>query len=238
MAEISGLETLEAVVDRTIKKARVGRDRYIDYLDYAIEAYRQLRLYHVQEGKKIAKMTPDSINTFSFPDDLVDIIGVGVPIDGEVYWLTRRENIITTTTLVGTTETLDSDDGEGVDVAEIGYETFAGRGGNNTQGYYVPEWNLRRVKLSNVTRTEVLLVYVSSGTNSDDTTYVPKQYSPAIEAYIMWQDAILAEGKEARAQYLFTVYNAAVNLIKESRFSITDMIDEINRYTYATPRRS
>jgi hypothetical protein len=69
--------------------------------------------------------------------------------------------------------------------------------------------------LNSVTRTEVLLAYVSSGVNATGETYVPVKFEPAIVAYIVWQDARYDARKLQVAPYFQQQYTYEINMLDE-----------------------
>jgi len=159
MADLSSIQLLRDVVKKALWQAKRPKTDKMRFLEFAIDGLREMRLYHVREGIKVQKSTPDSINTVDFPEDMEDYVAVGIPINGELWTLTRRDTIITTTTTVDEAETLDSTDGEGVAIDDSQPLTFAGRGGMNVHGYYYADWENRRFVINSNSRT--CLLYTS-----------------------------------------------------------------------------
>jgi len=239
MADLSSIQLLRDVVKKALWQAKRPKTDKMRFLEFAIDGLREMRLYHVREGIKVQKSTPDSINTVDFPEDMEDYVAVGIPINGELWTLTRRDTIITTTTTVDEAETLDSTDGEGVAIDDSQPLTFAGRGGMNVHGYYYADWENRRFVINSNSRTEILIYYISNGVDTtDDGVYVPKKYVPALISYIVWQDACFVEGKEMRAQYLEQQWEKRKHELKEAEMpSIDEIADELYYTIYQTPRR-
>lgn len=201
-----GLVTLKHIVKKALWQARRTQNDYTMFYELAHRGYRELRLHYVREGVKFAKLTPDSINCIYFPSDFIDFVALGVPVDGKFVTLTRKDDIIATTTLVGAIETLDSVSGEGTDLLDSDTYGFYARAGYNLDGYYKVDWDNRRIIVNSVTRTEVILAYVTSGTETASDTYVPVKYEPALIAYIVWQDSCyddkrLAIANEFKVRY-------------------------------------
>ena len=94
-------------------------------------------------------------------------------------------------------------------------EGFYAKGGVNLDGYYKIDWDNRRIVLNSVTRTEVILAYVSSGTNATGETYVPVKYEPALIAYIIWQDGRYDSKKLKDSMYFEAQYNAEIRMLDD-----------------------
>jgi hypothetical protein len=101
-----------------------------------------------------------------------------------MFKLTERKGIIMTTTESGGAETSDSDYGEGEDVKDYSFNNYASTM-KNLEGYYSVEDSNRRIRFTNVTRTEVVLVYKSSGLDpTSEQTLIPVVAKMALESYI------------------------------------------------------
>lgn len=210
-----GVVTLNAIVKNALWQAKRPTSDKARFYEFAYRGYRELRLHHVREGVKMLKCTPDSINCVDFPEDMIDFVGIGVHVNGKLSLLTRNDDIILTTTLVGSVETQDNDSGEDVDIYDSTTDGYYAKGGVNYDGYYNIDWENRRIMLNSVTRTEVILAYVSSGTNATGETYVPVKYEPAIIAYVIWQDSRFDDKRIAIAQYYETQYVKEIQNLDE-----------------------
>lgn len=210
-----GVVTLNAIVKNALWQAKRPSSDKARFYEFAYRGYRELRLHHVREGVKLSKLTPDAINCIDFPEDMIDFVGIGVHVNGKLSLLTRNDDIIITTTLVGAVETQDNDSGEDVDIYDSNTDGYYAKGGVNYDGYYKVDWENRRIMLNSVTRTEVVLAYVSSGTNATGDTYIPVKYEPALIAYIMWQDSRYDDKRIAIAQYYETQYIKEIQNLDE-----------------------
>ena len=210
-----GVVTLKNIVQSALWQAKRPKSDYRRFFEFAYRGYRELRLHHVQEGIKFSKLTPSTINTVDFPEDMIDFAGIGVHVDGKLTWLTRDDDIIITTTMVGAVETQDSDSGEGADILNINADNLYTKGGINLDGYYKIDWENRRIMLNSVTRTEVILAYMSSGTSVTGETYVPVKYDIALIAWIIWQDSCFDDKRVTIAPYYEQQYKNAVYMLDE-----------------------
>lgn len=237
MADTSGLITLEQAVKKILLKSKKPLTEFDRFLELSIDAYRELRLKTVNEGVNYVKRIPSNINTVDFPEDLEHLVAVGVPVDGELWFLTPEHDIIKTTSDELLQEILDSSDGEGVDIYRPELPSYSTRGGINVEGYYTVDHNKRRVVINSVNRTEVIVVYVSSGTSTTETTYIPYKYLPALEAWVMWQDSAYIEGMENRAQMLEANWNRRRQELAELELDFDSILNEIYKSYTMLPKR-
>jgi hypothetical protein len=77
-------------------------------------------------------------------------------------------------------------------------ELYGGRGNQNEAGYYRIDLARRKIVFnSEISLTEVILEYKSSGVSGDGQTVVPREYIQTLVTYIHWQ---LKEYKDKVAQ--------------------------------------
>jgi hypothetical protein len=231
-----GIQTIMEVVKKALWAAKKARSNYFLFLELAIDAYRELRLHAVTEGKTWRKCTPDSMNCIDFPAEFEDFIGIYVPIDGELWPLTRRDGIITTTTLSGVIETQDSTVGEGVDIQ---HEIIQNQGGQNLKGYYTIDWDNRRIFLNHSTATEVILLYKTSGTMINTTTWIPNKYIPCmiakiLFAFVQYDDNV---NPNRRQELLFNMQQEEIRLRNLESPTLEEFMDAIYSTYYPTPKR-
>lgn len=190
MAETSGLKTLKQVVEELLFLSERPRDDYFRLLQLVIRGFRDARLFHLKGFTRVAKLTVSDINTIDLPDDYIRMIGVVVPVSGQYWFLTEKEALV----FSQSGGVLDEDDGEGVEI-EDGYSlTYGQRGGINREGYYKVDEINNRIIVNSLSggRTEVMLIYVSSGINEAGTdTYVPDRVVPMLHSYVLYKDALV-----------------------------------------------
>jgi hypothetical protein len=151
-----------------------------------------LRIHAVCEGKKTSKLSVSNINRVDYPSDYIDFVSIAVVENGKAWKLSPNNEFIHTTTEVLGVETLDSDNGEGVDINDGSEDTrYFARGGVNTRGYYQIEHDKRRIALINTSATTVLLTYITSGISLDGHTYIPVKYAMALQAFMAWWNVAL-----------------------------------------------
>jgi hypothetical protein len=213
---INALQTLDAVINKVFLKSKRPLEEKTRFIEFAIDGYRYLNLSTIKNGFKIVKIAPNALNRYNFPSDMEEFVGIGVPYGGTIWPLTRKDGIITTTTTVLGEETLDSTDGEGVDLPTAQSDTVYSEGGVNAYGYYTVDEGEREFIIVSSSLTEVLLSYISSGISNTDVTYIPSKCIPSLEAYILWQDKV------------YTL-PADLNVSREYERLFRDRIRELNR---------
>lgn len=233
---LDAIMDIEDVVKHALWRAKRPLSDRMLFLELAIWAYRELCSNHVEEGFRMVKKTPNSINIVTFPDDLEQFVAIGEPVDGKFVPYTRKDDIIITVT-GSVTETQDSDDGEGVSINDAQTLGYPGVGGVNTYGYFAVDDENRRVFLNSQTRSEVLLIYKASNILLSGTTYVPKKYVNAIVAWILWQDVVGDDNRINITLQREMAYFRRLDEIKTRSFSLDDLMDEIYSGYTMLPRR-
>lgn len=239
MADTNGVISLKHIVKRALRKANEDKSKYRIFFQYAIDGYRDLNLYTSPESFKQVKLTVDpSLFTVDFPSDLVEFVYISVNINGQVWTLTRENQMIKTTTESGGGETLTEADGEGVDIlknASYSYQSDL----INTQGYYDIDYIKRRLFIRNIPVSNVIMGYISSGTSVTETTYVPIKMYPAIEAYIMCEYSKYRDDKPGNAKiYYKELFDQERNKLQYTYLpSLDEFRDMIVRSHSQLPRR-
>jgi hypothetical protein len=237
------LQTIKEVVKKALWAAKKPRSKFFLFLELAIDAYRDLRLHLVMEGKTWKKCTVTTFTggdagtgTIDFPAEFEDFLSIGVPIDGELWTLTRRDSIIQTTSLSGVIEVQSSTVGEGV-----GNNTDYDYGGQNTRGYYAIDWENRRIFLNGLDTdiTEVILFYKTSGTMINTTTYIPNKYIPAmiakiLFAFVQYDDNV---NPNRRQELLFNMQQEEMKLRNLEAPTLNELMDAVYSTYYGTAKR-
>lgn len=156
-------------------------------MQWAIDAYMEMSMRNHTKHFKMEWLTVSAIKTVELPFDFIDYLAVGIPADGQLLTFTRERSIIKTRSESCGAETMDAERGEGVDIDDyVGFHHYT-IPMNNPDGYFDIDYQQRRIFLQNVTATEVLLVYKSTGINLDGETYIPRQAVNAVKAYMQWR---------------------------------------------------
>lgn len=181
------LATIREVTDGILFKAGIPEGRAVQIKQFVIDGYKELNLVVLADGRVQELFTMDENLIVLLPDDFIKLNDVFVPKDNAIWSLTRRKEIpMLTETYLGA-EIVPDDWGGGRDISHgegIYYQTTGGR---NTEGYYTIDETKRRILFRNVSRSEVMLDYCTSGISRSDVTYIPMIAKSALEAYVMME---------------------------------------------------
>ena len=231
MSDTSRVNTLGMVARKAMAYADANSNQHIRFLQFAIDGWRKLRRNTVREGVSFLKVTPNAINRISFPQDMEEFIGLGVPVGGKLYLLTEDKRIIATYSTNVDGDYLDEEDGEGVELPKLQLSGIKATGGFNLHGYYTVDWENDYIIVNANERSELLLVYMTSGTDLQHTTYVPTKAVDALIAYILWANVRfdmrvpISERQYFEAEWL----KAKNRLDKNELFSVPEFRDHWTR---------
>ena len=120
-------------------------------------------------------------------------------------------------------------------------ELFSGSGGRHGDGEFrIDHLNRQIVFNSEVNTTEIILEYLSSGVSEDGSTCIPREYIPALKAYVHWQrrehkDKVSQHTKDA----LRDRYYDAFKQVKSFKLAFTarELLDVLRSSYKQTPKR-
>src|SRR6056297_1451707 len=110
MADTSGWITLKSLVEEFLFEGEFDRSLYKQFMHYAITGMRDLHQFHVDSVKTI-KVTMNDLGLISLPSDYINLVRLSVDHEGKLWPLTRRDDIIPTTTEVSGDATQDGNIG-------------------------------------------------------------------------------------------------------------------------------
>jgi hypothetical protein len=230
MTDIRATYTLDEIVNEALFTLPEGQRSVTNrrrFLTFAINGLRQLRLMVVDDGLQQVKITPNDLNRYDYPEDMEQFVALGVPKDGQIYYLTRNNEIIKTITTVGIDNSLDSTEGEGVVINDEDFYREI-NSIHNREGYYTLDDKNREIIINSTRRSELLLIYISSGVTLSSQTKVPAKYSRAIIAWILWNDILWDKTAPANSKIIYKkIYDDAIHDIKMIEFpSNREIADE------------
>jgi hypothetical protein len=232
MAYTNGLVQIESLITKALYRAKKGEDDFHFFLQLGFDGIRELNAKALDSSIVWTKVTPDNLNRIDYPQDLERFIGIGVPYGGKIVFLTRRNDIIATYTDDGDgTYSLDATDGEGVDLPRAQWEGMHAEGGVNIHGYFSLDDKAREILINSVTRSELILVYSTSGIYTDQIQYVPTIASEALIAWILWKDAegdARNNAQAAFAEWRKQRYVEERQELKRLGFSVREFWDVLN----------
>jgi hypothetical protein len=221
-------------------------------LQLCVKGWRELQLSALPSVKAVFLKT-NEINCINFPDDYEYYTKIGVAMGGQIWTLTRNDNMVLT-------RRKDECGNDYRDVAsgacgcDYGYpfvpfwwnNTYYGGlygygGGINSEGYYRIDYDLRRIQFDDrVPQTEILLEYVSNGIEPNGQSVVPGYAINCMIAYVHWQNIMhnrkisLAE-KEMKKKEYFDEYSKMIEIINP--FNLSEYLDQTYELGGQSPKR-
>lgn len=233
MTNISAYYTIDQVVEETLltlpESQRNERERR-RFLNFAVSGLRYLRSFVTKDGKVREKVTPNSLNRISFPDDMEEFLALYVPVNGKIWKLTRNNEIIPTKTIVGIDESYDEDYGEGVEQPIVELDNFAASNDVNLEGYYTIDYENKEIIINSNRKTELVLEYISNGIGLSSISNVPAKYVKALTAWILWKDVFFDRSVALNIKVLYeNEFKKSVREIKSlEAMSLDEVIDAWN----------
>jgi hypothetical protein len=192
MTSTAALVSIESVVTRWLFKYKKSADDYALYLEHCAQCYQDFNLYD-GEIFTTAKVTINqTLKCIDMPADLLKFIDLVTPIKGGWWSFTQKDNIVTTTTMVGAVETRDPLQGEGAVIDVDRVVSYGAKGAYNKFRCTV-DMVTRRIYMDNTYTANdyMVLLYVSSGINATGETTVPSFLIPVFDTYLLWKETII-----------------------------------------------
>ena len=232
MAGTSGWITLKNMVHEIQLETGKDTGQYKKLMHHVINGVRDLNMFHFDNVKTV-KVTCNDIGVIDMPSDYVKYVALSINDGGIMWTLTRRDDLVRTTTESEGAETLDNTIGEGVTIntgANQGYKT---RGGKNDYYFTIDERNNRFIVRGIPTR-ELFLQYVSSGVDlgEGNQTQIPVKIKQALKLWVMYQDAMMSE--KANKNLVGLYYDMYKQEISKLRFFELPTADELRDMIYTT----
>lgn len=164
MADQAATVALQTIVKRFILKYKIYEDDYINYLEHAVDCFRDLNISHLSYFKQ-ADLTLDAVGKVSFPNDMIDFIALGVIRDDVFYTFVQSTDLSIPTSV----------------------SSYDGSAWNKY--FYYLDWPGRQIYCQSLPTETVTIRYISSGINSGAETMVPVQCTQVIDAYLRWKQA-------------------------------------------------
>lgn len=238
MADTSGWITIKNMVKEILLET--GRDEGYEKIcmHHVINGVRELNKFHY-DNVKTSKVTCNSIGIIDLPSDFVKEVALSYNYQGVMVSLTRRDDMVRTTTLSSGAETLDSDAGEGTNLDTGGNYSYATVGGKNDYYYTIDERNTRIIVRNSPTRT-LFLQYISSGIDLDlgNSTLIPVRIKEALKFYVLYKDALVSDyGNKKLFLAYKNEYNEEVSKLKFLELPTADELRDVLYETYSPVRR-
>ena len=241
-----GTTTINYVVMSILNRLRDYSMRDYSYIQQlVIEGYTELSLWHL-ENIEVVYLRMSAAKTVDLPADFVDYVKIGIPVQGRIRVLTQDKSILFPRKLedgadVGNTDDPDTPTGAIYFVDHFRGGQFVGGlyglTGGVDQAYYRIDKERRQIVFSgSVTRSEIVLEYISSGVNLQGTTVIPREAVPALRQYVLWQmiendPKVNGNEKERKKQQ----YEEQVEALRSFQYIITP--EEYKRMVYRSTKQ-
>jgi hypothetical protein len=213
--DTSGVNTLKDIVNTIMFNTGYGQSDYNYIYNHVIAAIREIHMFHGNKHKVVKINVNMNTFTIDWPDDYLGLVCLGIPINGKIWTLTRNDEIITTTTMINGQESLTSTQGEGVIIPKGQTCGYGATGGKNRYTYTSDE-NNRSIFINgaNLQFANVILSYLSSGVE-DENTLIPVKYYMPIEFFVRWRMCQRKDsGNLNDAQYWRSEYDKEISQLK------------------------
>jgi hypothetical protein len=235
MSDLAGLVSVKDVVKETIWMANKGEGFYKKFLQHAINGFREMNKHHYKNTKR-EKLTMDSNYIIPFPNDMVLCVNIYVPVNGVYKRLSKKDDLVDTTSLQAGVTIRDTADGEGESIQVNNYGMGAGT--TNIYGYYTEDKrNARFIFMTNY-RTEVIIDYITNGISSSDDL-IPTSCKQALQAWMLWQDSLYDRNYNLGEKKLyFDNWDTQSRMLTNFNApSLQELSDEINSMATLLPTR-
>lgn len=190
-----GVVTIEYVADSIMAK-----DDSLNHRDkkkikqLIIEGFGDMSMYHLPTVE-VQYLYMDDSKSISVPNDYIDYLKVGVPVQGKLKIATEDKSILLPRKFQ------DGKDVGNLDATNANPSVFfsdhfrngkfvggiyGAAGGKNTV-YFRYDHELRQIRfIRDVPRSEVVLEYISSGVTLSGGTNIPRECVLPLQAYVFW----------------------------------------------------
>jgi hypothetical protein len=199
----NALVSLDYVVNSVFNKlGRYTQRHYDQYLQFAIEGFGELNMFHIS-NIRVAHLQMNDAKIVSLPPDFIDYTKVAVCINGRLWTLSLNENMCLPRAEVcgePIREVVHGVPGETFIIPGDGYyfadHYYNGRfiaglyglGGGFNIAYFRLDTERRNIVFSgSIPNDEVVLEYISTGIDKNNQTLIPRQAVKALQNYILWQ---------------------------------------------------
>lgn len=251
----SGLATLDYVVNSCFNQLGDYTQRnYDQYLQFAIEGFGQLNLFHISTIK-VAHLAMNDAKVVSLPPDFIDYTKVAVCINGRLWTLSLNNNMcLPRAEVCGVpVREIITTPSNSLVLPEGGYyfadhyyngrfvQNLYGLGGGFNMAYFRIDKERRNIVFSgSIPNDEVVLEYISTGVSKHSTTLIPYQAVAALRAYIQWQriefNENFSESAKERKKKQYEEECLALTCF-ETKFTMDEYLDMTYRNTKQSPKR-
>jgi hypothetical protein len=243
--KILGTTTVRYVVKSILNRIQDYTMRHYKYIEQMIyEHYTDLNLWHL-DNVEVVYLRMSDAKTVDLPPDYVDYLKIGVPINGKLKVLTRKDNILLPREFEDGEEVGNTDSTESSEDAAIFFTSHFKNGryigslygipGGIDTAYYRIDREKRTIVFSGtVPRGEIVLEYISSGVKMTGSTVIPREVVSVLRNYGLW-NYYLQKG-DARWKVYKSEHDGDIEALIFFQTAFT--VDEYKRMLYKTARQS
>ena len=221
--DTTGLISLQTAVDDVLNELEEYSDKdIIRYTRFAERCVTELNIFSLPNVQTEILEVNRDLNMAYLPSDFRKLLRLGVRLNGKIYTLTKDEELLVGESLARcatenvATIAVDTDD-------VCVYGNASTRGGLSEYGTYRINGGVINFGVD-VSLSEVILEYISSGIKKNKITYIPDTARESVVAYIKWKklhrgNSTLGERQEAKMEY--------ANEFKKLTITNGDSFDEI-----------
>lgn len=230
---------------------------YKKYLQYAILGFQDVNLFTIQSLRVAYLPLNQNTKSVDLPDDFIMYSKIGFNKGGELATFSINKDLMLTRDTDSCGNLL-NDNATGQDSGigpfyNLEYytphyrngqfvgEMFGGTGNKNADGEFRIDKELRKITFgSEVSASEIILEYKSSGVSGDGSTVVPREYIEVLRAYVHWQrkeyNDKMAQSEKDRLRRRYTdEFEKVRNL--EFSFTIEEYYDSTRSTYKQSPKR-
>lgn len=225
--------TLKNIVDNVhVDIGANNRNNHMRYKQWAIRCYQDLQFKYINQFS-VANIVIDTNNVGALPSDYVRYIRIGVIIKGQVYTLSRNDNIEIKPS-AGTPNT----DLEDANKIAVGTWLSAPPKVYNLADYRLDLENDRIIFRGDANGVTVVLEYI--GTDITENNTVPIQAREAVIAYIHWQRARFDKGTRSEREETRLIWLDELRKLHkfEQFFTLQEALDVLHSSAAQVPTRT
>jgi hypothetical protein len=199
-----GLVTIRYIVMSVLNRLEdYTMKSYKRLVQITIEGFTELNLFHLKQSLEVVYLHMSTAKTVQLPADFIDYTKIGIPLNGKLRVITRKDSILLPRTFddtglpVGNTDADPAQEDQGISNAIFFSDHWRngqyigglyGLPGGIDRAYYRIDRENRLIVFSGTTpRSEIVLEYISSGVKTDGSSLIPREAVPALRTYLLWQ---------------------------------------------------
>lgn len=210
----------KGIVLEAIELAERPQNDYRRMWNLLVNEYRDLNMYHIN-NVRFKKEVMSNQKIITYPPDMLKLIAVYVPYNGEIVKLSRKGLVPTISTQYGK-EIRDAEDGEN-EALLVDVDGYVAKP-HNVFGYYYDYKRERYIVFVTDERTEVILAYNTNGLTSENTL-IPLEYKNALLYGILHKDSLFRKNPQWRIGELKQLHDEEVRKLSMAEFDYEDFAD-------------